>query len=161
MATIYMLWFPGEDLESCFIHSDEKWFLLNWLMKKYYLNICLWTESPRLSLIVLQASSSSSSPAFFLNLVFWGWQLRKNERYCRTSNSWHYSCPRSVYCRSIVFLLVVQLFEIYRFIMKIFTHILYNRWDKYRKLKVPCTFSVRFTQLCIYQNILSFENSLF
>ena len=23
-----------------------------------------------------------------------------------TSNSWHYSCPRSVYCRSIVFLLV-------------------------------------------------------
>ena len=24
-----------------------------------------------------------------------------------TSNSWHYSCPRSVYCGSIVFLLVV------------------------------------------------------
>ena len=24
-----------------------------------------------------------------------------------TSNSWHYGCPRSVYCRSIVFLLVV------------------------------------------------------
>ena len=24
-----------------------------------------------------------------------------------TSNSWHYRCPRSVYCRSIVFLLVV------------------------------------------------------
>ena len=38
------------------------------------------------------------------------------------------SWPRSVYCRSIVFLLVVQLFEIYRFIMKIFTHIPHNRW---------------------------------
>ena len=60
------------------------------------------------------------------------------------SNSWHYSCPRSVYCRSIVFLLVVKLFEIYRFIMKIFTHIPYNRWDKYRKLKVPCLVSARF-----------------
>ena len=35
---------------------------------------------------------------------------------------------RSVYCRSIVFLLVVWLFEIYhRFIMKILTHIPYNR----------------------------------
>ena len=55
-----MLWFPGEDLECCFIHSDDKWLLLiNRLMKKYYMTICLWTESPRLSLIVLQASSSS------------------------------------------------------------------------------------------------------
>ena len=27
--------------------------------------------------------------------------------FCITSNSWHYSCPRSVYWRSIVFLLVV------------------------------------------------------
>ena len=25
----------------------------------------------------------------------------------KTSNSWHYSCPRSVFCRSIAFLLVV------------------------------------------------------
>ena len=30
--------------------------------------------------------------------------------------------------------------------MKIFTHIPYNRWDKYRKRKVPCTVSVRFTE---------------
>ena len=37
----------------------------------------------------------------------------------------------------------------------IFTHISFNRWDKYRKRKVPCTVAVRFTQL------LSFENSLF
>ena len=52
----------------------------------------------------------------------------------RFGNIQHYSCPRSVYCRSIVFLLVVWLFEIYhRFIMKIFTHISYNRWDNYRK----------------------------
>ena len=29
---------------------------------------------------------------------------------------------------NIVFLLVVELFEIYRFIMKIFTHIPHNRW---------------------------------
>ena len=57
------------------------------------------------------------------------------------------SCPRSVYCRSIAFLLVVWLFEIYRFIRKIFTYIAYNRWDKYRKRKVPCTVSGRFTQL--------------
>ena len=28
-----------------------------------------------------------------------------------TSNSWHYSCPRSVYCRSIVFLLGDRAFE--------------------------------------------------
>ena len=66
-----------------------------------------------------------------------------------TSNSWHYSCPRSVYCRSLVFLLVVSLFEIYRLIMKIFTHIPYNTvtvWDKNRKRKVPFIASVRFTQ---------------
>jgi len=46
----------------------------------------------------------------------------------------------------IVFLLFVWLFEIYRFIMKIFTHIPCNRCDKYRKCKVPCTVSVLFTQ---------------
>ena len=64
-----------------------------------------------------------------------------------TPNSWHYNCPRSVCCRSIVFLVVVWLFEIYRFIMKIFTYIPYNRCDKNRKRKVPCTDSVRFTLL--------------
>ena len=31
--------------------------------------------------------------------------------------------------------------------MKFFTHIPYNRWSKYRKRKVPCTFSVWFTEL--------------
>ena len=46
-----------------------------------------------------------------------------------------------------IVLLVVKLFEIYRFIMKIFTHIPYGRWDKHRKRKAPCTVSVRFTQL--------------
>ena len=58
-----------------------------------------------------------------------------------TINSWHYSCPRSVYCLSIVFLKYIDS------VMKIFTHIPYNRWDKYRKRKVPCTLSVQFTQL--------------
>ena len=46
---------------------------------------------------------------------------------CNTSNSWHHSHPRSEYCRSIVFLLVLLRFEIYRFRMKIFIHIPYNR----------------------------------
>ena len=36
---------------------------------------------------------------------------------------------------------------VYRFIRKIFTHISYNRWDKCRKCKVPCTVSGRFTEL--------------
>ena len=59
-----------------------------------------------------------------------------------TSSSWHYSGPLSVYCWSIVFLVVVKLSEIYRFIMKIPN----NRWDENRKRRVPCTDSVWFTQ---------------
>ena len=79
-----------------------------------------------------------------------------------TSNSWHYSRPRSVYCRSIVFLIGVQLLEIYRFIRKIFKHIPYNRWDRYNvtgNARLHAQFQV---DLHIFdQNILSFENSLF
>ena len=44
--------------------------------------------------------------------------------------------------------------------MKIFTHIPYNRWDNYRKRKVP---DAQF-QLDLHsfdQNIVSFENSSF
>ena len=51
-----------------------------------------------------------------------------------TSNGWHYSCPRSVCCRSIV-------------VMVIFTHIPYHKWDKNRKQEVPWTDSVRFRHL--------------
>ena len=46
-------------------------------------------------------------------MKIWFFSKRKNPGissvsiYNKTSNSWHYSCPRSVYCRSIVFLLVV------------------------------------------------------
>ena len=57
------------------------------------------------------------------------------------------------------FLFLPSPVEIYRFVMNIFTHILYNGWDKNRKRKVPCTNSVRFTQL--WSNILSFENIFF
>ena len=39
-----------------------------------------------------------------------------------TNKSWHYSCPRSVYCRSIVSLVFAYLFKICRFISKIFTY---------------------------------------
>ena len=51
----------------------------------------------------------------------------------------------------------VALWNIYRFIMKIFTHIAYNRWNKYRKRKVSCTVSVRFTQL--WSKHFQLENS--
>ena len=39
-----------------------------------------------------------------------------------TNKSWHYSCPRSVYCRSIVSLVFAYLFKICRFISKISTY---------------------------------------
>ena len=95
--------------------------------------------------------SALPSQLVLINLVFSLFYIRLGSFSIRTitttSNSWHYRSPRSSYCRSIVFLLVVQLFEIYEFIisiMKIFTHIPYKRWDKYRKRKVPCTVPVRF-----------------
>ena len=53
----------------------------------------------------------------------------------------------SLLCRSIVFLIFVQFFKIYRFILKISTHIPYNRWDKNSKRKILWTDSGRFTQL--------------
>ena len=34
------------------------------------------------ALLKQEEQDCSFSPAFFLNLVFWAWQLRKNERYC-------------------------------------------------------------------------------
>ena len=36
-----------------------------------------------------------------------GRECCEKDHFSLTSNSWHYSCPLSVYCRSIVFLLVV------------------------------------------------------
>ena len=45
--------------------------------------------------------------------------------------------------------------------MKIFTHIPYNMWDKYRKRKSDARFHAQF-QLDLHsfdQNILSFENT--
>ena len=82
----------------------------------------------------------------------WSWYITTEYN---TSNSWHYSCPRSVYCRSIAFLLVVWLFDINRFIRKIFTHIPYNRWDKSsRRMRIVLgTFtssSTKFVDLSYY-----------
>ena len=49
--------------------------------------------------------NSSSTYIKHIQLTL-GEELTSN-LYNLTSNSWHYSCPRSVYCRSIVFLLVM------------------------------------------------------
>ena len=62
----------------------------------------------------------------------------------------------------IVCLFLVYLFEIYRFITKMFTHIPYNRWDKYRKQTQGSMHSFGSIDLHSFdQNILSLENSLF
>ena len=39
-------------------------------------------EQVYFALLKQEEQDCSFSPAFFLNLVFWAWQLRKNERYC-------------------------------------------------------------------------------
>ena len=64
---------------------------------------------------------------------------------------WHYSCMPPL-CKlsdnnSILGRCVAPCNISVQFIMKIFTHIPYNKWDKNRKRKVPRTDSVRFTQL--------------
>ena len=81
------------------------------------------------------------SEIFFRNFTYI--QLWDQLSYSLTSNSWNYSCPRSVYSilAPCVALWTIPIHK------EDFTHIPYNRWDKYRKRKVPCTVSGRFTQL--------------
>ena len=66
-----------------------------------------------------------------------------------SANSWHYSCsPLCILSFNSILALCVALGNI--LIRNEVFHTLiipYNRWGKYRKRKVPCTFSVRFTEL--------------
>ena len=131
------LWVTCNEDKCCVVdtargrHSRRSAYLLYLFMRSY----CNFESKQGNSITLLGRAQM---------IPFSHWTKTKHHYWSIASNSCHYSCPRSVYCRSIVFLLVVQLFEIYRFIMKIFAHIPHNRWDKYRKRKVSCTVSARF-----------------